>query len=86
MPDSSPNDSTSPPFYARGADLSRIPKAADIPSTDLRQVLGVDSANPFLRALRIERGFLNAADLPRELTEAAPFDGAALAKLRENAK
>ena len=86
MPDSGPNDSNPSPFYARGADLSRIPKAADIPSTDLKQVLGVDSANPFLRALRIERGVLNAAELPRELSQAAPFDSAALAKLRENDK
>jgi hypothetical protein len=84
MPGSGPNDNP-PPFHARGADLSRIPKAADMPSTDLKKVLGVDSANPFLRALRIERG-LEAVDLPREMTPAAPFDSAALAKLRENDK
>jgi hypothetical protein len=86
MPVSGPNDLNPPPPHARGADLSLIPKAADVPAADLKKLLGVDSANPFLRALRIERGFLKASDLPRELSRAVPLDSAALAKLREEEK
>lgn len=83
MPSSGPNDLNPKPFYARGADLSLIPKAAETPSADLKKLLGVDSANPFLRALRIERGFLTATALPPELTQQTPLDSAALAKMRE---
>jgi hypothetical protein len=82
MPDSGRNDLNPTPVHGRGCDLSLIPKAADLPATDLKEILGVDSANPFLRALRIERGFLKVGGLPRELTHAAPLDSAALAKLR----
>lgn len=83
MADSGTNDSNPPPIYGRGADLSRIPKAADMPPSDLKATLGVDTANSFLRALRIERGFLKVGGVPRELTRQAPFDGDAVAKMRE---
>jgi len=86
MADSGPNDQNPAPLHGRGCDLTLIPKAADMPPTDLKEFLGVDSANPFLRALRIERGFLKVDGLPRELTLAAPLDSAALAKLREQQK
>lgn len=83
MPVSEPNDVNAPLPHARGADLSLIPKAADVPASDLKKLLGVDTANPFLRVLRIERGFLEASDLPHELRTAAALDGAALRKMRE---
>lgn len=86
MPGSGPNDLNPKPFYARGADLSLVPKADETPPADLKKLLGVDSANPFLRALRIERGFLKAAALPSELTQQTPLDAGALAKLREGEK
>jgi hypothetical protein len=86
MPGSGPNDINPPPPHARGADLSLIPKAADVPSSNLEELLGVDSANPFLRARRIEHGFLKASALPRELSHPSPLDGDTHAKLRDGEK
>jgi hypothetical protein len=56
-----------PENYPKGCDLSRVPKATDGPPTDVNTLLGVDSSNPFLRALRIQQGFLKIEDLPEEL-------------------
>jgi len=53
--------------YARGGDLTKIPKAADTPPADLFKILNVDTSNPYLRAIRIQRGFLRLEDLPLEL-------------------
>jgi hypothetical protein len=58
--------------YAKGCDLSKVTKAAEVPAVDLKQVLAVDSSNPFLRALRIQQGFLNAETLPADLRTIAP--------------
>jgi hypothetical protein len=55
--------------YPKGCDLSRIPKATDAPPTDVKTLSGVDSSNPFLRALRIQQGFLKPEDLPVELRD-----------------
>ena len=81
MADTTSSSSSQTPRYARGCDLSVIPKAADTPPADIKQLLGVDSANPFLRRLRIERGILNPADLPSDLTTTVPLEGDALGKL-----
>jgi hypothetical protein len=74
------------PQYSRGCDLSQVPKAADVAPIELKRILGVDSANPFLRALRIEHGLLSPADLPAELVKAVPLGGDALAALLEGRK
>ncbi len=58
--------------HARGCDLSKVPKAADVAPVDLKVILGVDSSNSFLRALRIQQGFLKAVDLPVELRTKVP--------------
>jgi hypothetical protein len=58
--------------YAKGGDLSKVTKAADVPAIDLKRVLAVDTSNPFLRALRIQQGFLNAEMLPADLRTIAP--------------
>ena len=55
------------PRYARGADLTKVPKAADTPPADLAKILSVDSSNPNLRAIRIQNGYLRLEDLPLEL-------------------
>jgi hypothetical protein len=66
------NNQDKSPRHATGCDLSRVPKAADVPPADLKTLLSVDSSNPLLRAVRIERGFLKAEDLPAELNEQTP--------------
>ena len=58
--------------YAKGCDLSKVTKAADLAAVDLKQILAVDSSNPFLRALRIQQGFLNAETLPADLRTIVP--------------
>jgi hypothetical protein len=55
------------PRYGRGADLSQVPLAADVPRPNLRQLFGVDSANPIIRQARIEAGFLRREDVPEDL-------------------
>ena len=58
--------------YARGGDLSKVPKAADVPAADLKTLLAADSSNPFLRALRIQQGFLKVDSLPVDLRGRVP--------------
>jgi len=58
--------------YAKGADLSKVSKAAEIPAIDLTKLLAVDSSNPFIRALRIQQGFLKAEVLPADLRAIVP--------------
>jgi hypothetical protein len=82
----STNNAPDSPQYARGCDLSQVPKAADVQPINLKRVLGVDSANPFLRALRIERKLLDPADLPADLVKAVPLEGDALGALLEGRK
>lgn len=65
---------STPTRYARGGDLSKVPKATDVPAADLSKILGVDSSNPFLRQLRIQQGLLKATDLQPELVEKTPPD------------
>jgi hypothetical protein len=81
MAESTPTNPNQTPQYARGCDLSVIPLAADTPPADIDRLLGVETSNPFLRRLRIERGILNPANLPPDLTAIVPLDGDALAKL-----
>jgi len=61
-----------PSKYAKGCDLSKVPKAADVQPADLKALLAVDSSNPSLRALRIQQGFLTAASLPVDLRLVVP--------------
>jgi hypothetical protein len=61
-----------PNKYSRGCDLSRVPKAADVPAADLKTLLAVDSSNPFLRTLRIQQGLLKAEALPVDLRGIVP--------------
>ena len=49
--------------YSRGADLSKVPKAADTTPADLSRILAVDTANPYLRQVRIQQGLLKASDV-----------------------
>jgi hypothetical protein len=35
-----------------------MPNAKDVPPTDFKKILSVDSSNPNLRELRIKQGFL----------------------------
>jgi hypothetical protein len=58
--------------YARGCDLTKIPKAADMRPADLNKILNVDSANPYLRAIRIQNGYLRLEDVPPELRTQLP--------------
>jgi len=57
--------------YARGGDLSKVPLTANTPPADLAKILNVDSANPFLRQVRIQQGYLRAGDLAAELIDRA---------------
>jgi hypothetical protein len=59
-------------MFARGCDLSEVPLASDVPEVDLKAVLGVDSANPLLRAARIEAGLLDERQLPAEVADRVP--------------
>lgn len=59
--------------YSRGGDLSKVPKAADTPPTNLEQILGVDSSNPFLRQLRIQEELLKSSDVPPETLARVPL-------------
>jgi hypothetical protein len=61
-----------PTKYPRGCDLSRVPKASDVPKLDLKTVLAVDSSNPFLRQLRIQQGLLDVTKLPVDLQTVVP--------------
>ncbi len=61
-----------PPRYARGCDLTKVPKAADTPPADLNKILNVDSANPYLCAIRIQNGHLRLEDVPAELRAHIP--------------
>jgi hypothetical protein len=58
--------------YAKGCTLSAIPKATDVPAVDLTKILAIDSSNPFIRALRIQQGFLKAETLPPDLRTIVP--------------
>lgn len=58
--------------YAKGCKLSEIPKATEVPAVDLTKILAVDSSNPFIRALRIQQGFLKAETLPTDLRAIVP--------------
>ncbi len=58
--------------YAKGCDLSKVAKAAEVPPADLKTLLAVDSSNPFLRTLRIQQGFLKADALPADLRTIVP--------------
>jgi hypothetical protein len=58
--------------YQKGCDLSKVAKATEVPAIDLKKVLDVDSSNPFLRALRIQQGFLSVEKLPAALRTVAP--------------
>jgi hypothetical protein len=58
--------------YAKGCKLSEIPKAAEVPAVDLTKILAIDSSNPFIRALRIQQGFLKAETLPPALRTIVP--------------
>ena len=49
--------------YRRGGDLSKVPKAADTEPADLSHILAVDTANPYLRQLRIQQGLLKESDV-----------------------
>ena len=68
--------------YARGCDLSRVPKAADVPAIDLKTILAVDTSNPFLRTLRIQQGFLTTAALPADLQAIVPSVAPVKAELK----
>ncbi len=59
-------------IYAKGCDLSKVSKATDVPAVDLTKLLAVDSSNPFIRALRIQQGFLKATALPADLRTIVP--------------
>ena len=61
-----------PSKYAKGCDLSKISKAADVPPADLKTLLALDSSNPFLRQLRIQQGFLKIDSLPVDLRAIVP--------------
>jgi hypothetical protein len=61
------------PRYARGCDLTKVPKSADTPPVDLDKVLNVVSANPFLREIRIQNGHLRLEDVPVELRAHVPI-------------
>jgi hypothetical protein len=61
------------PRYARGCDLTKVPKSADTPPVDLNKVLNVVSANPFLREIRIQNGHLRLEDVPVELRAHVPI-------------
>jgi hypothetical protein len=65
---------STPTRYARGGNLTNIPKAADVPQVDLTKVLGVDTSNPFLREVRIQQGLLTKETLPTVLLEKTPPD------------
>jgi hypothetical protein len=58
-------DDEAPPRYARGAELSQVPLASEVPRPNLKELLGIDSANPILREARIDAGFLPADEVPR---------------------
>jgi hypothetical protein len=60
--------------YARGADLSNVPKAADTPPADLSRILAVDTANPYLRQLRIQQGLLKATDVDPIILQRVPMN------------
>jgi hypothetical protein len=61
-----------PTKYPRGCDLSRVPKAADIPAIDLKTILAVDTSNSFLRTLRVQQGLLQIETLPVDLRGIVP--------------
>lgn len=53
-------------IYRGVGSVSKMPAATVAPPVDLAKVLDVDTANPFLRDLRIQQGFLNKSTLPAE--------------------
>lgn len=58
--------------YAKGCDLSKVSKATEVPAVDMKTLLAIDSSNPFIRALRIQQGFLKAETLPADLRAIVP--------------
>ena len=61
------------PQYSRGGDLSKVPRAADTRPADLTQILAVDTANPFLRQLRIQQGLLKESDVDPTMLKRVPI-------------
>jgi hypothetical protein len=61
------------PRYSRGADLSKVPKAADTPPADLSRILAVDTANPYLRQVRIQQGLLKESDVDPTMLKRVPL-------------
>ncbi len=59
------------PSHPTGGDLSRVPKITQVPRIDIKPFLSSDTSNPFLRRLRIDRGYLESASLPEELLQRA---------------
>lgn len=55
--------------HSTGADLTKVPRITEVARTDISPFLSADTSNPFLRQLRINRGFLKATNLAPELLE-----------------
>ncbi len=60
--------------YSRGGDLSKVPKAAETAPADLSRILAVDTANPYLRQLRIQQGLLKEADVDPTILKRVAID------------
>ena len=61
------------PAMQEDATSRRFSESADTPPVDLDKVLNVVSANPFLRAIRIQNGHLRLEDVPIELRAHVPI-------------
>src|ERR1700685_810521 len=57
------------PNHPLGCDLTKVPKVTDVPRVDVNSLLSTDTANSFLRQVRVNNGLLKASTLQPELVE-----------------
>jgi Papain family cysteine protease len=59
------------PSHSTGCDLHKVPKATEVSRIDIKPFLSSDTSNPFLRKLRLGRGFLKTEAIAKELLDRA---------------
>ena len=67
-------DSDLIPSHPTGADLTKVPKVSEVQRVDIGALLSLDTANSFLRQIRVNNGFLKSTTLHPEMLQrmAAP--------------
>ncbi len=58
-----------------GGDLAEARRATDVPPVDIDQLLGTETSNPFLRRIRIERGYLRIEENDSDAVGKVPYRG-----------